>query len=279
MLSASATSGRRSTSRPTSGRAWRGVCRADDRPARVEPAGGARAHGLSVWVAISAMVWVSVALLTSLNARLRAEAHTDGLTGLLNRTGSPLPPRGSARCRTQRRAARAGDHRPRRLQARQRPRRPRRRRSPAHRARRRLDRLAAPGRPAGTVRRRRVRPAARGRGGGSGRQAPRTARAVAPRPWTAGAVICSDEETLDAAIDRADARLYVAKEPRRNAVDRDRRASSVRCVATRPRLICQTAAGSGSGRTSTVSTTSRISSAGRPARAACSRIFSRLDAR
>ena len=42
---------------------------------------------LSVWVAISAMVWVSVALLTRLNARLRAEAHTDSLTGLLNRTG------------------------------------------------------------------------------------------------------------------------------------------------------------------------------------------------
>jgi diguanylate cyclase (GGDEF)-like protein len=45
--------------------------------------------------------------------------------------------------------------------------------------------------------------------------------------WTAGAVRCSDEESLDEAIDRADARLYVAKEPRRNAIDRDRRASNV----------------------------------------------------
>ena len=42
---------------------------------------------LSVWVTISTMVWVAVAVLTRLNARLRADAHTDGLTGLLNRTG------------------------------------------------------------------------------------------------------------------------------------------------------------------------------------------------
>ena len=33
------------------------------------------------------MVWTAVAILSRLNARLRAEAHTDGLTGLLNRTG------------------------------------------------------------------------------------------------------------------------------------------------------------------------------------------------
>ena len=46
--------------------------------------------------------------------------------------------------------------------------------------------------------------------------------------WTAGAVLCSDEESLDDAIDRADARLYVAKETRRNAIDRDRHASTVR---------------------------------------------------
>ncbi len=48
-----------------------------------------------------------------------------------------------------------------------------------------------------------------------------------PAPWTAGAVLCSDEESLDEAIDRADARLYVAKEPRRNAIDRDRQAGTV----------------------------------------------------
>jgi hypothetical protein len=41
-------------------------------------------------------------------------------------------------------------------------------------------------------------------------------------------VLCSDEESLDEAIDRADARLYVAKQHRRNATDRDRQASTVR---------------------------------------------------
>ena len=35
-------------------------------------------------------------------------------------------------------------------------------------------------------------------------------------PWTAGAVVCADDESLDEAIERADARLYIAKEPRRN---------------------------------------------------------------
>ncbi|MGZ6563227.1 MAG: diguanylate cyclase domain-containing protein [Solirubrobacteraceae bacterium] len=49
-----------------------------------------------------------------------------------------------------------------------------------------------------------------------------------PASWTAGAVLWSDEESLDEAISRADARLYVAKEPRRNAIDRDRQASTVR---------------------------------------------------
>jgi PleD family two-component response regulator len=41
-------------------------------------------------------------------------------------------------------------------------------------------------------------------------------------------VLCSDEEPLDEAIDRADARLYVAKESRRNAIDRARQASTAR---------------------------------------------------
>ena len=42
---------------------------------------------VSVWITISAMVWVAVSVLIRLNARLRADAHTDALTGLLNRTG------------------------------------------------------------------------------------------------------------------------------------------------------------------------------------------------
>ena len=57
---------------------------------------------------------------------------------------------------------------------------------------------------------------------------PRAARAVAPAAWTAGAVLCADEESLDEAIDRADARLYVAKHPRRHAIDRDRQPSTMR---------------------------------------------------
>ena len=42
---------------------------------------------VSVWVIISTMVWVAVSILTRLNGRLRALAHIDSLTGLLNRTG------------------------------------------------------------------------------------------------------------------------------------------------------------------------------------------------
>ena len=42
---------------------------------------------VSVWITISDMVWVAVAVLIRLHARLRADAHTDSLTGLLNRTG------------------------------------------------------------------------------------------------------------------------------------------------------------------------------------------------
>jgi GGDEF domain-containing protein len=45
---------------------------------------------VSVWVTLSTMVWVAVAILSRLNACLRAQAHTDSLTGLLNRTGFAL---------------------------------------------------------------------------------------------------------------------------------------------------------------------------------------------
>jgi hypothetical protein len=38
-----------------------------------------------------------------------------------------------------------------------------------------------------------------------------------PAAWTAGAVSCADDESLDAAIERADARLYAAKQSRRAA--------------------------------------------------------------
>ncbi|HWH45089.1 MAG TPA: GGDEF domain-containing protein [Thermoleophilaceae bacterium] len=44
----------------------------------------------SVWLTISAMIWVAILVLTGLNTRLRAEAQSDWLTGLLNRSGFSL---------------------------------------------------------------------------------------------------------------------------------------------------------------------------------------------
>ena len=180
-----------------------------------------------VWVTLSAMIWVAIAILTRLNARLRAEAQTDGLTGLLNRTGFASPPRASARSRAPRHAGRPRGDRPRRVQARQRPRRPRRGRSPARRARLGLDRLAAPG---GLV----------ARFGGDefvlllpGVDEDRWTRVLArlrrahPAPWTAGAIVCSAAESLDEAIARADPRLYAAKQPRRVAAERKQHAIAV----------------------------------------------------
>jgi diguanylate cyclase (GGDEF)-like protein len=41
-----------------------------------------------------------------------------------------------------------------------------------------------------------------------------------PAAWTAGAVPCADDESLDSAIERADARLYAAKQSRRAAAGR-----------------------------------------------------------
>jgi diguanylate cyclase (GGDEF)-like protein len=45
---------------------------------------------VSVWLTLSAMVWMSIVILAGLNTRLRADAETDSLTGLLNRTGFAL---------------------------------------------------------------------------------------------------------------------------------------------------------------------------------------------
>ena len=184
---------------------------------------------LSVWVAISAMVWVSVALLTSLNARLRAEAHTDSLTGLLNRTGFAV-----AAARQRAMSARNGE--------------------PLALAIIDLDDFKLVNDRGGHVAGDRLLIALAGvwtaslrpgdllarfggdefvlllAGAGEDQVDKLLARLARSHParWTAGAVTCSDEETLDAAIDRADARLYVAKEPRRHAIERDRPASSVR---------------------------------------------------
>jgi diguanylate cyclase (GGDEF)-like protein len=183
---------------------------------------------VSVWVIISTMIGVAVAILTNLNARLRAEAHTDGLTGLLNRTGFAV-----AAARQRAMAERRGE--------------------PLALAVIDLDDFKLVndrgGHAAGDhllvelagVWTASLRPGdllARFGGdefvlmfaGAAEDQVDnllaRLARAH-PAPWTVGAVLCSDEESLDEALDRADARLYVAKEPRRRAIDRDRQASTV----------------------------------------------------
>ena len=182
-----------------------------------------------VWLTISTMVWVAVAILTRLNARLRAEAHTDSLTGLLNRTGFAV-----AAARQRAVAERRGE--------------------PLALAVIDLDNFKLTNDRGGHAAGDRLLVELAGvwtaslrpgdllaRFGGDEfvlllagtaedqleNVLARLARAH-PASWTAGAVLCSDQESLDDAIDRADARLYVAKGPRRNAIGREQRASTVR---------------------------------------------------
>jgi diguanylate cyclase (GGDEF)-like protein len=184
---------------------------------------------VSVWLTISTMVWVAVAILTRLNARLRAEAHTDGLTGLLNRTGFAV-----AAARQRAVAERRGE--------------------PLALAVIDLDEFKLTNDRGGHAAGDRLLVELAGvwtaslrpgdllaRFGGDEfvlllagtaedqleNVLARLARAH-PACWTAGAVLCSEQETLDEAIDRADARLYVAKGPRRNVIGREQRASTVR---------------------------------------------------
>jgi diguanylate cyclase (GGDEF)-like protein len=181
-----------------------------------------------VWIILSTMIWVAVAILTGLNARLRAEAHTDNLTGALNRTGFAV-----AAARQRAMAQRRGE--------------------PLALAIIDLDDFKLVndrgGHAAGDrllvelagVWTASLRPGdllARFGGdefvlllAGVGEEQvdsllARLARAH-PTAWTAGAVLCSDDESLDQAIDRADARLYDAKQPRRDA-DQGRRAGTLR---------------------------------------------------
>ena len=175
---------------------------------------------VSVWIVISTMVWVAVAVLTNLNSRLRADAHTDALTGLLNRTGFAV-------AAAQQRAM-AG-----------------RRDEPLALAVIDLDDFKRVNDRGGHAAGDRLLVELAGVWTASLRPGDLLARfggdefvllvagaaedqvdAVLARlarshaaPWTAGAVVCSDEESLDEAIERADARLYIAKEPRRDAMD------------------------------------------------------------
>jgi GGDEF domain-containing protein len=168
-----------------------------------------------VWVFVSAMIWAAIAVISSLNAELRAEAQTDGLTGLLNRTGFAHA------------AARQGAI-------------SRRRGEPVGLAIIDLDdfkvvndreghaagdRLLAELAKAWTGALRAADLLARFGGDefvlmlpgvgedGIDEVLDRLARAH-PAPWTAGAVLCSPAETLEDSLGRADALLYGVKELR-----------------------------------------------------------------
>ena len=171
--------------------------------------------GVSVWLIISAMVWMAIVVLTTLNARLRAEAHTDALTGLFNRNGFAV-----AAARQRAMAARRGE--------------------PTtlvlidlddfklvnDRGGHALgDRLLVELAGAWTAS---LRPGdLLARFGGdefvlllAGTAEDQTERVLArlgrahEASWTAGTVACADAESLDDALARADARLYAAKELR-----------------------------------------------------------------
>ena len=174
--------------------------------------------GASAWIAITLMIWVSITVLTPMNARLRAAAHTDGLTGLLNRPGFSL-----AAARRRAMSARRGE--------------------PVAVAVIDLDDFKLvndrEGHAAGdrllvelaAVWTASLRPGdllARFGGdefvlmlpGASRDQAaavPDRLDRAHPAGWTAGAVPCADDESLDSAIERADASLYAAKQSRRAA--------------------------------------------------------------
>ena len=183
------------------------------------------------------MVWVAVAVLTRLNARLRADAHTDGLTGLLNRTGfiaAAARQRAMARRRGEPLALAVIDLDDFKLVN----------DGGGHAAGDRLlAELAAvwsascaratcwPGSIAGDEFVLLVT-------GATEDQVDRVLARFAsahPTAWTAGAVLCSEEESLDEAIARADTRLYGAKAPGRGAEQREQRQRHVG-AAPRARL-------------------------------------------
>jgi diguanylate cyclase (GGDEF)-like protein len=184
---------------------------------------------VSVWVIISTMIWVAVAVQTNLNSRLRADAHTDPLTGLLNRAGFAV-----AAAQQRAMAGRRGE--------------------PLALAVIDLDDFKLVndrgGHAAGDrllvdlagVWTASLRPGdllARFGGdefvllvaGAAENQVDTVLARLArshPASWTAGAVVCETDESLEEAIERADARLYIAKQPRRSTTDPDRPAGGLR---------------------------------------------------
>jgi diguanylate cyclase (GGDEF)-like protein len=173
---------------------------------------------LMVWASLSTMIWLAVVILSRLNERLRAAAHTDSLTQVLNRPGFAV-----AAARQRAMADRRGESVAlavvdlddfKGVNDRQ-----------GHAAGDRLlveiaGAWAASLRPGDLL--------ARFGGdefilmilGATPRQVDAIlARLAAAHPaaWTAGTVFCSSEESLDEAINRADARLYAAKQSRRSS--------------------------------------------------------------
>jgi diguanylate cyclase (GGDEF)-like protein len=172
---------------------------------------------LMVWASLSTMIWLAVVILSRLNERLRAAAHTDSLTQVLNRPGFAV-----AAARQRAMAERRGESVTlavvdlddfKGVNDRQ-----------GHAAGDRLlveiaGAWAASLRPGDLL--------ARFGGdefilmilGATEDQVDAIfARLAAAHPaaWTVGTVFCSNEESLDEAINRADARLYAAKQSRRS---------------------------------------------------------------
>jgi diguanylate cyclase (GGDEF) domain len=183
---------------------------------------------LMVWGSLSTMVWLGVVILSRLNERLRAAAHTDSLTQVLNRPGFAV-----AAARQRAIAERRGES--------------------VTLAVIDLDGFKAVNDRHGHAAGDRLLVDIAGAWSASLRPGDLLARfggdefilmilgatadqvdailarlaAAHPAAWTAGTVLCSDEESLDEAIDRADARLYAAKESRRRSAKSGRRPSAV----------------------------------------------------
>jgi diguanylate cyclase (GGDEF)-like protein len=184
-----------------------------------------------VWITICTMVWVAVAILARLNERLRAQAHTDSLTGLLNRAGFALAAN-RQRAMSRRRGEPVSlalidldafklvnDRR-------------------GHRA---GDRLLVELGQAWTAALRPGDLLARFGGdefvllmpGVDAEQSPKVLERLQnahPTAWTAGTVVCTKDESLEEAIDRADQGLYMARRSRRAAAGGDQRARATRTL-------------------------------------------------